>query len=779
MRRFLVAFLSLFCAPVQAQFLDPLTQPDFLMPMQHQDRADEVRIRGNRRTEPDAVLAVVSTKPGDAIQLAKIRSDINAIFALGYYRDVQADLSTLDGRQILTFIVEEKPSIREVIYQGNDELDDEDLSAVVDLRPDSVLDYPKINRNQEKLKDLYIEKGYFLAEVIWRLEEVKETNQVDVIFEIVEKDEVRVTRIEIVGNEALSDSEIKSGLETREEAGLFGKLTGAGSFTAAAFERDQLRIGQFYYDKGYIKARVGEPKVELSGDKTELFLSIPVEEGERFKTGKIDIQGDFIKSKGELMKLVKLGEGEWFSSTKLRDTITGLGELYKDEAYAYVDIVPNTRVNDDEKTIDITFEITQGEKVRFGKIKMVGNTTTRDKVIRRELRIYEGEPYSSSQLNRSKMRVNRLGYFETVEITTTRGATPDTMDVTVEVKEKPTGTFNIALGFSSVESLVGQATVSRENLFGRGQTVSLQASMSKIRTIANLRFSDDYFLDTDIRFAINVFRYETMYQSFTRNSTGGDLTLGYPLNDDWSVSGTYTIEDVDVTEGGYSSANATTISNLFNDGLTSSIRGTLYYDTRDNRLFPRSGMFASGSVEVATSYLGSENEFIRYRLRDRHYFDLSHDMVFKINADWGLITSSQTSGVPIFERFFVGGPLSVRGFDRNTLGPEIAVPDSVRPDAGTSSFNIGGTEQLFFNIEYEFPIFQEAGIRGVVFFDYGNAFDREDNFFTKISSMRAAWGLGIRWLSPIGPLRFELGFPVSPKEDEANSVFDFSIGNFF
>ncbi|MBU1431135.1 BamA/TamA family outer membrane protein, partial [Myxococcota bacterium] len=354
-----------------------------------------------------------------------------------------------------------------------------------------------------------------------------------------------------------------------------------------------------------------------------------------------------------------------------------------------------------------------------------------------------------------------------------------TMDVLVEVKEKPTGTFQVGAGFSSFESFVGQAQIAQNNLFGHGQSLSFMATLSKVRTIANVQFSDNYFLDTKVRFAINLFRFETSYQDFTRKSLGGDLTLGYPLGDDWSVAGTYTLEDVDVEQGGYNANTGGTTANLFGDGITSSLRLSLYYDTRNNRLFPSSGWFISGSVEEASEYFLSENLFTRYRSRARYYYDLGWNITLKLNSEWGLITSPERTGVPIYERFFVGGPLSVRGFRRNTLGPEIDVPDSVRPDAATAGFNIGGTEQLILNAELEFPVFQKVGIRGVVFADFGNAFQREDAWSDKFDQMRSAWGLGIRWFSPIGPLRFEWGFPLEPLPGEETSVFDFSIGNFF
>lgn len=757
--------------------LVPVVSPSDALAAETQLVLDRVQVRGNRRSEADAILGVVASRAGTSLDSSRIRADIRAIFQLGFYTDVQVDLTEVEGKWELSFIVSEKPSIRSVLFEGNEEIDDEEITDVVDVKAFGILDLAKVNRNAEKIRDLYLEQGYFLAEVDWDVVELAD-NEVDVIFRVTEKQEVKVARVLISGNSHLSDEYIKERLETRE-GGYLGFMTGAGAFKTEAFERDKIRLIQIYADQGYITAKVGRAKVELSADKRDLFITIPVEEGERYKAGKITVHADDLFTEDELREKVTLTEGAWFSSTQVRGTVNGVGELYKDKGYAYVNVTPNTRLDPETRIVDLDLAVSPGKKVRFGRIRVVGNTRTRDKVIRRELRIYEGEYYSSTGINRSKRQVTRLGYFESVDLQTQRGATDATMDVLVEVKEKPTGTFQIGAGFSSIESFVAQAQIAQNNLFGRGQSLSLQATLSKIRTIANIRFADDYFLDSQVRFATNIYRFETQFQDFRRESLGGDLTLGYPLTDDISVAGTYTLEQVAVTLGGFGGRTAVPIANLFSNGRTSSIRGSLFYDTRDNRLFPSSGWFSLVSMENADSYLGSENKFTRYRLRNRYYYPLGFDIVLKLNAEWGLITSPEPTGVPIFERFFVGGPLSVRGFRRNSLGPKVDVPDSRLPDAGTEPFNIGGTEQMILNGEIEFPIFQAVRIRGVVFIDGGNAFQRADPYLDKLDALRFSWGFGVRWFSPIGPLRFEWGFPFSSRDNEESSVFDFSIGNFF
>ena len=739
-----------------------------------------LKVEGARRSEPASILKKIKHPPQGLLKCRIIREDIKRIFEQGFYRDVRVEIdNTAKGDLVLVYRVLEKRQVRAVRYEGNDELSEEDFSEVVDVKPYTILDLPKVKRNSEKIKDLYVEKGFFLAEVTSDIIE-GEDQQVDVVFRISEKKEIRVTQIQIIGNQALSDQKLKSFLETREESAL-SFVTGAGNFNSEAFERDQMRLLQMYYNEGYMQAVVSQPTVMISPDRSKLYITIRVEEGARFKVGLTSVSGELLKPKEELLKLIAMKEGDWFSSGAIRDGMNRVSEVYKNLGYAYANLVPNTRFVEDLGAIDLDLEIRKGPLVKIGRIEIVGNSNTRDKVIRREMRINEGDTYSSGLINRSQQLINRLGFFETAVIEPARSSDPTRMDLIVRVKEKPTGTFQVGAGFSSIESFVGQAQIAQNNLFGRGQSLSLQATFSSIRSMANLRLSENYFLDSRLQFSANIYRYDTNFFNFIRQSLGGNLTLGYPITDDFSLAATYTIEEVNASKGGFGvqSNSSVTPANYFNNGITSSMRLSAYYDTRNNRLFPSKGSFISASFEDATRFLGSTNEFYRYDLKHRYYFDLGYNLVLKSNVNWGLITTANQSGVPIFERYFIGGPLSVRGFFRNSLGPQLQTPIVAKPSARTSAFTIGGTEQLFFNFEFEFPIFQQVGIRGVSFVDGGNAFNRQDDYLGKLEHFRFAWGFGVRWFSPIGPLRFEWGFPFNTIDNEQDSVFEFSIGNFF
>lgn len=769
----------------------------------------DIRVEGNRKVETEAILRNVRQRKGEPLSYDQISRDIRSIYALGFFEDIRVETEDEGGQVALIFTVTEKPSVLRIVFKGNDELGDDEIKEVVNLKPFSILNISAVKANETKIEELYAEKGFFLTEVKGLVLPVDgNEDEVEVVFQIEEHAKVQIKEITFIGNVRVSSSEIKNIMETRE-GGFFSFLTGFGTFKETAFEADLSRITAYYYNKGFIKVNVGKPQVQLSRDKKYLFITIEIEEGEQHFVRDIELTGEFIRDKEVLQALIGLEDGEVFSYGRMREDVTALKDLYQDDGYAYANVNAIPKAHKGTNEVSVIYDIQKGQKVYFGRIEVSGNSKTRDKVVRRELAINEGELFSSTGIKRSRARVQRLGFFESVDITTRRGDRPEVMDVLVTVTERPTGTFQVGAGFSSVENFIATAQVSQNNLFGRGQSLSLQATLSSIRTLFNLHFSEPYLYDSFWQFSFDLYDFEFIFNDFTRSSTGGNLTLGYPLSQlkffeeldratpgfdlgEISISGTYKLEQVDVEVGGRTGSSDRRVTSLFQGGLTSSMRGSIFWDTRDNRLFPTSGFLQSASVEVADDLTLSENEFIRYTGRSRWYFPVFWELVLKLNAEIGVINSTdETKPVPIFERFFIGGPNSVRGFNRATLGPSRAVGGNPSdPGSPLSDFNIGGNKQLLFNLELEFPIFPAVGIKGVVFADMGNAFDDDVPFeFTPdifadptmnfADSLRTAVGFGFRWFSPIGPLRFEWGLPLRRLPGEDPLVFEFSIGNAF
>ncbi len=483
-----------------------------------------------------------------------------------------------------------------------------------------------------------------------------------------------------------------------------------------------------------------------------------------------------------------------------------------DRGYAYANVLPLTKPIPGKDQIQLIFEIERGKKAYFERINVRGNSKTRDKVIRREMKIAEGELFNNTNLEISKRRINALGFFEKVDVSTKRGSSDEFVEVNVEVSERPTGTFQIGAGFSSVENFIAQAQISQNNLFGRGQTLTLQAQLSSLRQLFLVRFVEPYFLDTSWTFAFDLYNQSRAFGGFSRNAKGGDLTWGYPLSYEARAFLTYKLEDVNIITGTRGFADfgavrepieATDVANLYRGGVTSSLRASLSWDSRNNRLFTTEGWYHTIFAEWADEYTASENVFLRYGGFTRYYKELGGPFVLHTNAEVGLTTSRDSLGVPIAERYLIGGIFDVRGFRPRSLGPVLSTGRS--PDDPQRAIPLGGNLQIILNSEIEFPLFKRVGISGVVFFDMGNAYNLEDRYCSGlervreaeslkfdpcfrfpdslISGIRKSVGFGFRWFSPIGPLRFEWGIPLDRQirpdgQAEEPLVFEFTIGNF-
>ncbi|MCA9581492.1 MAG: outer membrane protein assembly factor BamA, partial [Myxococcales bacterium] len=510
-----------------------------------------------------------------------------------------------------------------------------------------------------------------------------------------------------------------------------------------------------------------------------------------------------------LREMINANPGDWFSSSQIRQDILDVTRHYRDRGYAFADIVPQTQLNLEDRIVDITVQIKRGPPVTIERIHIGGNSKTRDKVIRREIRIYEGELYNQTLVEKSKARIQALGYFERIDVSEEQGSTPNRMILNFEVTERQTGSFQVGAGFSSIESFIFTAQIQQDNFLGFGQTLALQLQISGIRQLIQIQFVEPYLFDTEWTGIFEVFKTIRQFSEFTRDSTGGAITLGHPiLHENLRFYLRYYLEYVDISArtGGLLGAAGNSqglnflqllpIANLFNDGYTSSLRPSLSWDTRNNRITPTEGVFSTISTEVADQFLGSDNVFIRNRAFFRFYKGIWGPFVFKTNLEWGLITSRLEQGVPNFERFRLGGIFNLRGFPLNSLGPRANIPlgrdpNATPPDIGVA---IGGNMQFFYNAEIEFDIVEVVGIKGVVFTDGGNAWNMEGQFTQPAAlgdsttdpngrfnpfDLRYSWGFGIRWISPLGPLRFEWGLPFDPRPWEDAIRFDFTIGNFF
>ena len=756
-------------------------------PVPERGTITKINVQGNRRVETDAIRAVLPIKVGDTYDRAKLRQVLLAIWKMNYFNDVKLDVShqqTPFQGFVLTVLVSEKPAIHDVRIEGNDELSKEDFKDAVELKQFQILDMEGVRKSAKKIQDKYVEKGYFLAEVNPRIDPLP-NNEVNVFFVVNEHAKVTVKEIRFVGNKAVPTGDLKSQMIT-QEGNFFSFITSTGTYREDAFQRDEFVLQGAYYDRGYLFVKFGKPAIELSPDRRFIYITLTVDEGEPYDVGELKVSGKLLsESQESLLKLVSIKTGDRFSRSQLTRDMNAVGDRYKDRGYAYANISPLTTVDAEKRIVNLELEVQPGEPVSIEKIEIAGNNKTRDKVIRRELRINEGDLYSSTAVRQSKARVTALGFFETVEINQRRGSGDDKMVLGVAIKEKLTGTFQVGFGFTGGESFFGTAQLSQNNLFGYGHTASLALQISSIRQLFQLSYLDPYVLDTKWTGSIELYRSQLLYSGFERDANGGSLTGGYEIWEDFRFFTTYTLEGVSVVANG---EGARLLHNQFSSGRTSSVRLSFNYDKRDNRLFPTNGHLESASAEFASSLFGSQNLFQRFRVIERFYRPLPFGLVFKANISLGYIRATDPVNRPvaISEKFFEGGINSIRGYVLRSISPTVPIASTLHPDAGLIDFQVGGNKELVTNWEIEFPIFEAAGVRGVVFYDAGNAFSEKENFFQ--SSQRNGTlplglfhsvGAGVRWFSPLGPLRFETGFPLTRRPTDDSYLFEFTIGNFF
>ncbi|MBK9031950.1 MAG: outer membrane protein assembly factor BamA [Myxococcales bacterium] len=767
---------------------------------------DRIQFRGNRKVEADTIRLALTSKVGATIDPAKIRDDVRAMWKMGFFSDVvvEAELAP-GGGAILTFAVKEKPSVRKILIDGAGEVGLDKINEVLDLDRDTILDITKVKANRDKIAELYNQKGYYLASIDWEVKPVNEA-EVDVWFKVDERAKIEIRGVDFIGNKNISDDELRNYIATRK-GGAMSFLSDSGTFNEADFERDLVIISAHYWDKGYAAVKIGTPRLQLSRDKKYMYVAIPIDEGPVFSYSDIKFKGSLIGDEALHRKKLVSHAHDRFSRSGLAGDRERLANYYMDQGYAYANVSPMTIPNMKDNTIELVWEIESGKKAYFERINIRGNSKTRDKVIRREMKIAEGELYSSSNLEESKRRINALGFFERVEVSTGKGSSDELVEVNVEVSERPTGTFQIGAGFSSVENFIAQAQISQNNLFGRGQTLALQAQLSSLRQLFLLRFVEPYFLDTQWTFAFDLYNQSRAFNNFSRNAAGFSLTWGYPISYEARAFVTYKLEDVGISTGGSGFASLGPIrqpisnqqvANLFRGGVTSSVRASLQWDSRNNRLFPTGGWYDNAFIEYADKYTGSENVFWRWGGFLRHYRQLWGPFVLHTNAEVGLTTSTDPLGVPISERYLIGGIYDVRGFSPRSLGPRLQT--GISPDQGLSELPLGGNMQVIWNSEVEFPLIKRLAISGVVFFDMGNAYNLEARYCSGLSSvttsispkydpcfrfpesltegLRKSVGFGFRWFSPIGPLRFEWGIPLDRQGNEDPLVFEFTIGNF-
>jgi len=744
------------------------------------EKISEISIKGNRRIEKSVILNAIKLKVGDTLYSDKTDADLHAIYKLGHFLDVQVSTEESDKGTVLIYTVLEKPVVRDIRFEGNKELSSDKLTKDgLELHKDTIFSTKDLNKSAAKIKKLYNDEGYYLAEVTPTVRR-RSASEMVVTFKITEGQKILISTIRFDGNKAFSNRKLRKIMETKEKWFL-SWLTGAGTYKDEVLKNDTLLIADHYLNNGYINVKVGEPVVTLNKAKNTLEVMIGITEGEQYRIGEIDFKGDLLEPVSVLRKKLKSEPGEIFSRATMRSDIFTLTDVYGDKGYAFANVNPLTKPNPDKKMVDVTFDMEKGELVYIDRIAISGNPKTRDKVVRREMRVTEGELFSATGMKRSKQNLMNTGFFEEANISTARSSASNKLNVNVEVKEKPTGTFSVGGGYSSLDGIIGQGSVSQSNFLGLGLKANLSGSIGGKSQTYSLGLTDPYFLDTKWTLGADIYRSEREYLDYSRRVTGGDIKAGYPINDFISTFFMYKFEMKNLfdPEVAYQALNISDPINFpLGSTTTSSILASITHNNTDYRLDPSTGFINNLSIEYAG--LGGSNKFAKYTTDHTWFHPLyKKHLVFSTKLTLGYI-QNVGSTIPIDEKFYLGGIYSLRGYKSRTVCPTYSQPnqDVGLGNPSSQTVYLGGTKEFFGNTEMTFPILPESGVKGVVFFDYGNAQDSIGKLFSPILM---SYGAGVRWASPLGPLRLEYGIPLNPRGgiDSRSGRFEFSIGSMF
>ena len=684
----------------------------------------------------------------------------------------------------IIFVVIEKQYIESIVFEGNKELTTEKIKEKISIKPNSIVDQQIIKDNIEKIKKYYEDEGYYYANIIPVIKATTK-ERVSLIFYIEEGKKVTVDDVKFEGNKVYSSFKIRRQLKTKRWW-IFSWLDSTGKYKKDEARNDIERIQEFYANNGYIQVQVGEPRIEVSKDKRSIILTYPIIEGDRFKIKKIGIKGNTVFTEKEIRKILKTEEKAIFKRNLLREDIVAIIEKYGEKGYAFANVIPAIDPDKNTKLVDITLNITEKDKVKVNRINIFGNDVTKDKVIRREVRVTEQEIINTKELKRSYQRLNNLNFFETIELLP-RELPESMVDLDIKVKEKPTGAISFGAGYNSVDHVVGMVEVSQGNLFGTGMLAKAKGEFGKRKTNYTLSFREPWLFDEPMSLGLNLFKNDRSYDSYKKGSIGGNTTLGRSFTDYVSGSISYNLERVHIYDLLESAPDTvkTDCGNAISEypfnnckkKLTSSVGLSLGRDSRDNYLDPREGSNNSIYYEYAGGFLGGDNAFYKTTGTSGWYFPLILDTAIMFRGKIGYASGHSNKTLPAYERFYTGGINTVRGYRYGEAGP-----------LDGSKNRIGGNKELLFNIELTFPLIPEAKIRGVAFFDAGRAFNDDEDLdshgYCKEGECQKQWlrysaGIGIRWISPVGPLRLEWGYKLGKFTWESKSAFEFAIGTFF
>jgi len=754
---------------------------------------NRILVQGNQRIDQTTVLSYLPIQPGDTVDPVLLDVAIRTLTRTQLFADVQIGLQP-NGDLVVSIV--ENPIINQVVFEGNSALSEDKLRKEVTIAPRGIYTRAKVQEDVGAIIELYRLSGRISATVTPKLVQL-EQNRVDVIFEIEEGAETGLRSINFLGNQAYSDSDLRDVMVTKTTA-WYRLFSSNDNYDPNRLDYDREQLRKFYTNRGYYDFRIVSAVAELAPDDSAFALSMTVDEGDRYNFGEIKVVTESTRLNGDFLKLLlPIREGQLYESDKIEGSVDALTFAAGSAGYAFVDIRPTYRPNPETNTVDVTFNVSEGQRVYIDRINIVGNTRTIDPVIRRDLMVTEGDGFNRALLERSRNNLRGLGFFKDVTIEETRGSAPDRTVVNVNVEEQPTGELSVGAGFSSVDAFVVNLGITERNFRGRGQNVVARVEWGSLRQQIDFRFTEPKFLGRDIGAGFDLFHSRYDFQdesSFDYRSTGAGLRLSYPINGYTRFSTRYFIKDDQIiVPNGYCGVNGSgspALCDQIGASLNSSAGYTLLVDRRNDPVRPTRGW--SGSVRQDLAGIGGDVNYLKTEAEGGIYYGLTPSWIVSFDASIGYVSGWGGDSVRINDRFFKGGN-SFRGFENAGIGPR----DQLTRDA------LGGNFYAVGSLELTVPTFlpDQYGIKASLFADVGTLGVLDDRYrldangleatFTNPTtglvgerypddlSLRASAGLSIHWKSPMGPIRFDLSKILMNEEFDRTESFRFSTSTQF
>ncbi|WP_412771145.1 outer membrane protein assembly factor BamA [Ralstonia solanacearum] len=732
----------------------------------------DIRVEGVQRVEPGTVFGYLPVKVGETFTDDKGAESIRALYNTGFFKDVQI---RAEGN-VLVVRVEERPAISQLEFIGIKEFDKDTLRRSlrgVGVAEARYYDKSLIDRAEQELKRQYVSRGYYAADVQTTVTPV-DANRVAVTFTVDEGPVAKIRQINIVGNKAFSEGDLRDEMQLSTPNWL-SWYTKNDLYSKQKLTADLEALRSFYLDRGYLEFAIESTQVSITPDKKDIYLTLNIHEGEQYKVSDIKLTGELLSKQAEMEKLIKLKRGDVFSSAKLSATTKAITDLLGTYGYAFATINPQPQIDQKSRTVALTLVVDPGRRVYVRRVNVVGNSKTRDEVVRREMRQMESSWFDGEKLQLSQNRINRTGYFTDTNITTEDvPGTSDQVDVNVNVTEKPTGQISLGVGFSSTDKLVLSAGIRQDNVFGSGTSLGLDVNTSKSnRTIALTQY-DPYFTVDGISRSTELYyrTYRPLYytgdQDYRIVQQGGNIKFGVPFSETDTVffGIGYERTTIDVT------ANTPLVYQNYvakNGRISNNFPITIGWskDQRDSALVPTRGRYQQANLEVGIP--GGDLQYYRAYYQHQYFYPVSKSFTLAFNNEVGYGHGYGGKDFPVFKNYYAGGIGSVRGYETSTLGPRDA-----------NGVAVGGASKFVGNMEFIFPLpgsGVDRTVRLFTFFDYGNVFAEGQPF--KVGDMRYSTGFGLSWLSPIGPLKISMGFPIKKKAEDQTQRFQFQIGTAF